>query len=163
MTTIIQQNNKKQNPKMFFMRKKYRPLTAGERKIAKSVFGNDLDVNCIWIKTAFWVLPGYSVSPNGCIYFHRDDWCEDFSRRPLVHRAWLVHELVHVWQVQKGMSVFWRALLNRKYDYKLQSGKLLMQYGIEQQARIVEDYYIRRERGACCKVYEDCLPKQWFD
>lgn len=122
-----------------------RPLTDGEKAIAHSVFGDRLQLDTIRLKTAWWVLKGYAVSPNGHIYFHRADFCEDFSSQNVYQRAWLVHELTHVWQIQQGIKVFRRALFNRRYAYQLQANKPFGSYGVEQQARMVEDYYKQRE------------------
>lgn len=135
-----------------------RPLSIGERQIAQSVFGNNLELDNIQLKTAWWVLKGYAVSPNGNIYFHPDDFCQDFSDKPLHIRAWLVHELTHVWQIQQGIKVVQKAVLNRKYRYQFQQGKSFFSYGVEQQARMVEEYYIHREQGKDCTAWEQCVP-----
>ncbi|WP_204371685.1 type IV secretion protein Rhs [Moraxella canis] len=135
-----------------------RPLSLGERQMALSVFGDALKLDDIRLKTAWWVIQGYAVSPNGHIYFHPKDFCEDFSSQSLVMRAWLIHELVHVWQVQQGIRVFWRALFNRRYRYQWIQGKVFLTYGIEQQARMVEDFYMRRERGKDCSEWYACVP-----
>ena len=50
-------------------------------------------------------------------------------------------------KVQQGIGVFWRAILSRRYRYRWIQGKAFLRYGIEQQARMVEDFYIRRECG----------------
>lgn len=135
-----------------------RPLTVGERHIAWSVFGEHLALDDIRLTVAWWVLKGYAVSPNGFIYFHKDDFCDDFSSKPLHIRAWLVHELTHIWQIQQGMAVFWRALFNRTYRYQFKDGKSFWQYGIEQQAKMVEDFYIQRELGKDCRQWQECVP-----
>lgn len=135
-----------------------RPLSIGERQIAQSVFGNNLELDNIQLKTAWWVLKGYAVSPNGNIYFHPDDFCQDFSDKPLHIRAWLVHELTHVWQIQQGIKVVQKAVLNRKYRYQFQQGKSFFSYGVEQQARMVEEYYIHREQGKDCTAWKQCVP-----
>lgn len=57
----------------------------------------------------------------------------------------LVSQLTHVWQIQQGINVFRRALFNRRYAYQLQVNKPFGSYGVEQQARMVEDYYKKRE------------------
>ncbi|WP_394260962.1 type IV secretion protein Rhs [Moraxella boevrei] len=137
---------------------KSRSLTIGEQNLAKSVFGDTLQLENIQLKTAWWVLKGYAVSPNGNIYYHPADWQTDFSTQSLSYRAWLVHELTHVWQVQQGISVFFKALFNRKYDYILEFGKPFLAYGVEQQARMVEDFYIRRERAENCEAWRSCIP-----
>lgn len=137
---------------------KSRPLTTGEIAIAQSVFGDTLDTANIQIKTAWWVLKNYAVSPNGNIYFHPDNWIDDFSQENLWLRAWLVHELTHVWQIQQGINVFRKALFNRKYSYTLKDGKEFFSYGVEQQARMVEDYYKQREMGKDCEALVACIP-----
>lgn len=124
-----------------------RPLTPGERTLAQSVFGDRLRLDDIRLKTAWWVLKGYAVSPNGNVYFHPHDFRDDFSQENVPIRAWLIHELTHVWQVQQGIAVLRRALLNRRYRYELQSDKPFLAYGVEQQARMVEDLYKQRATG----------------
>ena len=71
-----------------------RPLTEGEKAIAASVFGDTLQLDSIRLETAWWVLKGYAVSPNGHVYFHPADFCDDFSQQNVYLRAWLVHEQV---------------------------------------------------------------------
>lgn len=139
-----------------------RSLTAGERQLAFSVFGDSLALDDIRLKTAWWVLKGYAVSPNGHIYFHRKDWCEDFSTQSLAKRAWLIHELTHVWQVQHNLAVIKGALINRRYRYTLKPNKPFLSYGIEQQAKMVEDYYIARELGRDCTAWHSCQGFDWL-
>ncbi|MFC0819936.1 hypothetical protein [Moraxella marmotae] len=81
-----------------------------------------------------------------------------FAKKNLAHRAWLIHELTHVWQRQQGICVFWRALFNRRYRYRLKADKSFWRYGVEQQARMVEDFYIRCERGEDCTAWRQCIP-----
>ncbi|UYZ76155.1 type IV secretion protein Rhs [Moraxella bovis] len=135
-----------------------RPLTDGERQMARSVFGDSLALDDIRLTTAWWVLKGYAVSPNGWVYFHKDDFCEDFSDKTLHLRAWLIHELVHIWQIQQGIKVVRKAIFNRKYRYVFKEGKPFLAYGIEQQAKMVEDFYIQRELGKDCTAWRECVP-----
>ena len=137
---------------------KRRGLTQGEKVLAQSVFGNSLHLDSVEIIAHRWVLKNYGISPNGKIYFNIANWCEDFSRQSLGQQSWLIHELTHVWQVQHGMRVLLRALFNRKYSYVLQEGKLFFKYGIEQQAQMVQDYFLRRAKGQECGAYEACIP-----
>ncbi|GAF55834.1 VgrG protein [Psychrobacter sp. JCM 18901] len=113
-----------------------RYLTAGEIALAHSVFGDSIKLDAVQLKTAWWVLKHYAVSPNGNIYFNSVDWITDFSEAPLSKQSWLIHELTHVWQIQKGLKVVRGAIINRKYDYVLETGKSFFKYGIEQQARM---------------------------
>ena len=135
-----------------------RKLTAGEIKLAHSVFGDSLRLDYVQLKTAWWVLKHYAVSPNGNIYFHPIDWLEDFSQVALGKQSWLIHELTHVWQLQQGLKVVRGALIDRRYDYVLEVGKPFFKYGIEQQARMVQDYFVRRQRGQDCQDLADCIP-----
>lgn len=137
---------------------KSRKLTQGERALAHSVFGEYINLQDVQLKTAWWVLKNYAVSPNGNIYFHPEDWTEDFSQASLGKQSWLIHELTHVWQLQQGLKVVRGALINRRYDYVLESGKSFFAYGIEQQARMVQDYFVRRQRGQDCQPWQQCIP-----
>lgn len=77
---------------------------------------------------------------------------------PLSIQSWLIHELTHVWQYQQGMNVIRNAVFNRRYQYILQQGKQFFEYGIEQQAQMVQDYFLRRVKGQECSAYEACIP-----
>lgn len=138
--------------------KQSRQLSAGEVKLARSVFGEGIDLKAVRLKTAWWVLKNYAVSPNGNIYFHPEDWIADFSNATLSKQSWLIHELTHVWQLQQGLKVIRGALINRRYDYDLEVGKPFFKYGIEQQARMVQDYFIRHQLGQDCQDLEACIP-----
>lgn len=133
-------------------------LTAGEIVLAHSVFGDSIRLDEVQLKTAWWVLKHYAVSPNGHIYFNAADWITDFSKAPLGKQSWLIHELTHVWQLQQGLKVVRGALIDRRYDYMLETGKSFFKYGIEQQARMVQDYFVRRQRGQDCQALEACIP-----
>lgn len=135
-----------------------RLLTTGEIALARSVFGDSINLDEVQLKTAWWVLKHYAVSPNGHIYFNRADWIIDFSDASLSKKSWLIHELTHVWQLQQGLKVVRGALIDRRYDYVLKTGKSFFNYGIEQQARMVQDYFIRRQRGQDCQALETCIP-----
>ncbi len=135
-----------------------RSLTTGEIALARSVFGDSIDLDDVQLKTAWWVLKHYAVSPNGNIYFNPADWIIDFSDASFSKKSWLIHELTHVWQLQQGLKVVRGALIDRRYDYVLKTGKSFFNYGIEQQARMVQDYFIRRQRGQDCQALETCIP-----
>lgn len=135
-----------------------RLLTTGEIALARSVFGDSINLDEVQLKTAWWVLKHYAVSPNGNIYFNPADWTVDFSDASLSKKSWLIHELTHVWQLQQGLKVVRGALIDRRYDYVLKTGKSFFNYGIEQQARMVQDYFIRRQRGQDCQALEICIP-----
>ncbi len=135
-----------------------RILTADENKLARSVFGDSIQLENVRLKTAWWVLKNYAVSPNGNIYFNPADWIADFSQASVGKQSWLIHELTHVWQLQQGLKVIRGAVINRRYSYKLIAGKSFFSYGIEQQARMVQDYFVRRQLGQQCDDLERCIP-----
>jgi len=137
---------------------KRRLLTPGERELAYSVFHSSLKLDHIEIIAHHAILKNYAMSPNGHIYFNIQDWREDFSMAPLSIQSWLIHELTHVWQYQQGMNVIRNAVFNRRYQYILQQGKQFFEYGIEQQAQMVQDYFLRRVKGQECSAYEACIP-----
>ena len=135
-----------------------RCLTIGEIALARSVFGDSIRLDEVRLKTTWWVLKNYAVSPNGHIYFNPADWIDDFSAASLGKQSWLIHELTHVWQLQQGLKVVRGALIDRRYDYVLETGKSFFKYGIEQQARMVQDYFVRRQRAQDCQDLEACIP-----
>lgn len=128
-----------------------RPLSAGEVALARSIFGDAIDYDKVTIrrrKWAFFQPTHITMAPRGHIHFHPlgSAYCDDFTRATVFRQALLVHELTHVWQVQTRGA--WFLLLNRmpwaRYDYALKPGWRLEQYGIEQQARIVEHVFLLR-------------------
>ena len=82
------------------------------------------------------------MAPRGHVHFHPrgDAYCDDFSTTHVLRQGLLIHELVHVWQVQTKGD--WYLLTRRmpwaRYDYSLKPGWPLERYGIEQQAEIVK-------------------------
>ena len=141
---------------LFILKRRF--LTSGEKALALEVFGASLVVDNIEIKAHRLVLKDYAVSPNGHIYFHLQDWREDFSLESVSIQSWLIHELTHVWQIQQGIAVVQKALLDRRYHYVLQMGKAFSQYGVEQQAQMVQDYFIKSRQGKNCEAYQQCIP-----
>lgn len=135
-----------------------RPLTAGEKMLVDSVFQQQINLELPRICAARWVFKGYAISPNGHIYFNPADCLSDFSKTSLGKQAWFIHEMTHVWQVQQGIKVIRRALIDRRYQYLLQEGKQFMQYGVEQQAQMVQDFFVRRSLGQDCQALQACLP-----
>ena len=135
-----------------------RLLTHAEKQLAMSVFGTSIKLEHIQIVAHRLVLKNYAISPNGNIYFHPENWCEDFTQDTILKQSWFIHELVHVWQYQQGVKLIRTALFDRKYNYVLQQGKQFFQYGIEQQAQMVQDYFIRLHTGQHCQDLATCIP-----
>ena len=159
ISTVKQFLSQKLHPQIrMSFSKKSRQLSTGEIALARSVFGDSLILDNVQLKTARWVLKNYAVSPNGNIYFHPADWIFDFSMASVSKQSWLIHELTHVWQLQQGLKVVRGALINRRYEYELSVGKPFLSYGIEQQARMVQDYFVQHQSGKDCQAFKACIP-----
>lgn len=123
-----------------------RSLTTGELRYAMQVFGTAIDYSRVKVhnERAYFFQPSdTAITPNGEIYFPPVSYKPDFSGS-ILSAAWLIHELTHCWQHQKGMWVRTRGMLNRNYRYGdlTKSRKAFLSYGIEAQASIVEDYFL---------------------
>ncbi len=128
-----------------------RPLTRGERALTARVFGDALDPEPVTLRRGKW-FPfqprAVIMAPDGHVWFHPEglEWRDDFATAGLASRALLVHELTHVWQVQRGINLILRRRPFARYRYlPLTPGKPFAAYGIEQQACIVADAYFIAE------------------
>jgi hypothetical protein len=134
-----------------------RPLTTGEVALARTVFGAAIDYSKVrLIKGKWWPLQprNAAMAPNGNIYFHpvAGGWSEDFSKESLGRQSYLIHELTHVWQAQRG-GRFYLPLMRHpfcRYAYRLTPGKPFARYGLEQQAEIVRDRFLA-DRGVAVR------------
>ena len=145
-----------------------RPLTAGEIALARSVFGDAIDyapVRIVQRKWAFFQPRETVMAPTGSIHFYPQGtrYREDFASSSLDDQGLFIHEMVHVWQHQKGIMLPIRRHPFCRYDYAIRPGLPLHGYGIEQQAEIVRHAFIMR-RGALVigapelARYEEILP-----
>ena len=132
---------------------KARPLTPGEVALCRSMFGEAIDYRRVrLIEGKWWPFHprGAAMAPMGNIWFHPDrgGWSDDFASEPLRRQAYFIHEMVHVWQAQKG-GRFYLPLMRHpfcRYCYVLEPGKPFDRYGIEQQAEIVAHRFLA-DRG----------------
>jgi hypothetical protein len=135
-----------------------RPLTAGEVALARGVFGDVIDYGRVRLST----LPvgRFAIAFGSHVTF--PPWSPvppDFALETVRTRAWLVHELTHVWQFQTMPAwtlASWaltalgggyrRGLPGYRYTLPL---KPFAAHNLEQQASMVEHAYILHETGAC--------------
>ena len=124
-----------------------RTLTSREIALARTVFCDALDYAKIRIhrRKWWWFQPRkITMAPDGHLWFHPDSqlFCDDFCDRDVGLQGLFIHELVHVWQHQKGIILPLKRHPFCRYDYSLKPGWTLAQYGIEQQAEIVRHVFM---------------------
>ena len=125
-------------------------LTKGETEMVESIFGDE--INTANIRKHFkdkshitHVLPGKVgtvLPPHSHIDFfgkdvHSADYSGDDSRRA----GLFIHETTHVWQNQNHNWRLDKLHKCRVYDYTLKPTSTFRDFGVEQQAEIIEDYY----------------------
>ena len=121
--------------------------------LAQLVFSGSIDYDRVRIHDHKYMpfQPGSSgMTPDGEIYLEGLSSL-DYAVGPVFLRAIFIHEMVHVWQKQAGvLNPIWSAIGNslrngfrysRAYRYTLDPSRDLLDYRMEQQAQIVEDYY----------------------
>ena len=135
-----------------------RPLTPGEVTMITSIFKDSIKLALVKVRNGPILpmqRPNTAVTPWGEPYFPKRHFCDDFSIEPINSQHWFMHEIAHVWQYGLGMSVAIRGIKSEfaDYDYQLANDKVLSDYGMEQQASILADYWCLKTQG-----YDD-----WYD
>jgi hypothetical protein len=144
-----------------------RALTPSEIKLAKSVFGNSINYRLVRLdeaaKTVDWTkqIKGFNA-PRPFTTFHTiNSWGK-------LENETLIHELTHVWQYEHGGAKYIPEALavNGKssgYDYKgvsnlrklKASHKGMSSFNPEQQAKIVEEYFLIKTGQASKAGFSD--------
>ncbi len=129
-----------------------RKLTANEIALAKTVFADTIDydrVRIIYRPYSPMRLFTHTMTPDGNIYVYSDrTWKSDYAVQPgRYYRGFIMHELMHAKQFQHGTNVHAlgaQNILNYAFNndglYSYSLGRPFEQYGLEQQAQIVQDY-----------------------
>jgi len=126
-----------------------RPLTPAERDLARSVFGDAIDYARVRLHNRKWIFfqpKRVTMSPDGNLWFHPagGNFRDDFCGCSLTDQGLFIHEMVHVWQHQKGIFLPLKRHPFCRYDYSLKPGWKLDRYGLEQQAEIVRHSFLLR-------------------
>jgi hypothetical protein len=131
-----------------------RPLTRSEIALCRSIFGGAIDYSKVrLIKGKWWPFQprNAAMAPSGSIWFHPEagGWSQDFAAEPLGRQGFFIHEMTHVWQAQRGGSLYLPLMRHPfcRYAYRLRPGKPFGRYGLEQQAEIVRHIFLA-SRGA---------------
>lgn len=132
-----------------------RRLTEGEIAMARTVFGDAVDYEKVWIHShGWWLFLGFqdkrtAVTPNGEMYVPRAIYMDDFSAGKPDDRgkALFMHEMVHIWQYQMDywikLHAMWVTIRGASaYAYNLTAASQLSDFNMEQQGNIVSDYYM---------------------
>ena len=145
-----------------------RALTQAETALARSVFGSAIDYAPVRLarrKWAFFQPRDTVMAPRGCIHFHprSNIWREDFAAAHLTLQGLFIHEMVHIWQHQRGIFLPLARHPFCRYTYALKPGQPLPRYGIEQQGEIVRHAFLLRHGAAVAGApplsqYETLLP-----
>lgn len=145
-----------------------RLLTEGEIALARGMFGDSIDyaqVRIVRHKWAFFQPRETVMAPTGSLHFHPrgSQYRDDFAAVSVDDQGLFIHEMVHVWQHQKGIVLPIKRHPFCRYDYAIRPGLPLHRYGIEQQAEIVRHAFLlrrgRRVIGApALERYESILP-----
>lgn len=123
-----------------------RPLTAQEKELAQSVFGNTIHYHRVRIDE--YAFAGPRQAHFCYVSFHTiNSW-------GMMTDSILIHELVHVWQYEKMGAVYIPRALRAQYTKEgynyggvvalknaLIDNKNLLSFNLEQQADIISDYY----------------------
>ncbi|XBS69653.1 PAAR domain-containing protein [Acerihabitans sp. KWT182] len=133
---------------------KLRLLTQGEIALAKSIYGEEIEYHKVWVHCDSYLPFGMqgervAMTPNGELYFREATYSPDFSKEKYEWQHLFIHEMAHVWQYQKGMWVKARGIFSWAvdYQYQLDGRTLLREYGMEQQASIIADYFLLTIHG----------------
>lgn len=130
-----------------------RLLTLGETQLAQSVYGNTIRYGGVKVHCDSYLPFGLqdtetAMAPNGELWFRKELYRSDFSIYNASDQHLFIHEMAHVWQHQRGMWVRTRGLFSRLVDYKYRLDKpRLSDYGMEQQASIIADYFYLKKFG----------------
>lgn len=128
-----------------------RKLTAGELREIQWMFGPmpGIERARVLSRNFWWPFPNdRAMVPYGSIYFPHQEFREDFFQPgvSMDSRSLFMHEATHLYQWYVLKTWVWVVgPLDRNYDYVLEPGRPLREYGLEQMGNIVRDYFLLRQ------------------
>jgi hypothetical protein len=165
-----------------------RPLTNGEVGILSPIFNNSINYSNIDIQNGPGLNPiaaianaqGRSITIGDTIYIAPSAYTSDFSAsaNTLSAASLLPHEVTHVWQNNVGDGFLATAsgsiadnltMGSAAYQYTLNPSNPSIagppvsfnSYGVEQQASIVQNYYILSNTNSASSVYNPAVISQY--
>lgn len=143
-----------------------RQLESGEISLAREIYKSSINYNKVVIHDAKYFpkqAENSGMTPSGEIYMngvYQADYSKDFGANENVRlKPLFIHEMAHVWQYQNdilplgviGSAIYdyitYKLDYSQAYLYTLTNDKDLVDYDIEQQAAIIEDYFRVYKRG----------------
>lgn len=140
-----------------------RRLTAGEIALAQTLFGDSIDYDAVRLHNRRLLPFGIQEKHQAMAYrshtsFPRNAYSDDFSKETDAQKqSVFIHELVHVWQHQNRVlstpreaareTLKHKFHYQQSYHYTLARNSDLTTYGFEQQAAIVQDYFLLTRHG----------------
>ena len=138
---------------------KLRPLSTEETTMARRIFGATIDYQKVMIAArrikpfqpkSGGLCTGNTINISGPAYQENYGCLKHSSLE-----AFYIHEMTHIWQFQRSPGYFGKKLakelmlhhfnyMAKAYRYTLDEGKNFDDYGLEQQACIIQDYYALR-------------------
>ncbi|MGB8668040.1 MAG: type IV secretion protein Rhs, partial [Serratia inhibens] len=93
-----------------------RLLTSGEIRLATELYGRGIQYNRVWVHHGSYLPFGVqenntAMTPNGEIWFETNVYRDDYSIASTDYQHLFMHEMMHVWQYQRGMNVRMRGLV----------------------------------------------------
>lgn len=128
-------------------------LTSGEIRLATELYCHNIQYNRVWVHHGSYLPFGLqenntAMTPNGEIWFETNVYRDDYSMASVDYQHLFMHEMMHVWQYQRGMNVRIRGLVSWAANYKYSlDKKKLSDYSMEQQASIASDYWLLMKPG----------------
>ena len=125
-----------------------RGLTDAESSFAKQVLGSDFKTQDIRLHFCQNASPPSLAKTRNMLsavyFFEGKNHSKDFTRAPDIEKSIFLHEMTHLWQTQNYGFVkdFFRMAEKRGYDYSVHYGDAFDDFGSEQQAAMIEDYYM---------------------
>lgn len=159
----------------------HRPLTKGEVALAKNVFGDAIDYTRVTITEGQFVPfqpKGTAMAPEGNLYMY-GCYQDDYSKGDVYTQGHFIHEMTHVWQFQNKilqpiaaaieLNLQYKFNYMASYQYTLDGTQDLLAYNMEQQASIVQDYFVLTHggrpgyRGECRNAETDADKKALYE
>jgi type VI secretion system secreted protein VgrG len=140
-----------------------RGLTKGEIALGHGLFGDEVAWERVHIMQAPPLGFGAMVPFGRTIFFSNWRAERDFAHAKPTEQGWFLHELAHVWQAARGVTLAFaktKAFGKKAYKFSPHAHASLADYNIEQQAEIVRCLFHAR-RHEVSKVPLDWLERVW--